>query len=230
MLIFDHRSVLKFILYCLVCSSIFMSSGCRFPIRQTKVEPGPSTEDLKLYHQALEAYDQSAYAEAAKAFEAVRSHTRDERFRQMALYGLACARLLEAQTPREYNQAILLWEQWVKDAPSKFDYENPVMVDNLIKEKMLFSNIPLGLSQSQSVEDGPMVSQWLLIKSRKELDRLRNELKKAQQEVDKQKRLVQTRDNTISELKRKIRALETIDQKIQKKKNAIPSAETVTPR
>jgi ppGpp synthetase/RelA/SpoT-type nucleotidyltranferase len=44
--------------------------------------------------------------------------------------------------------------------------------------------------------------------------------------LDKKQKLIQSRERTIDELKRKIKALETIDQKIQKKKDAIPSADT----
>jgi chromosome segregation ATPase len=71
-----------------------------------------------------------------------------------------------------------------------------------------------------------MVSKWLLIQTKLELDRLRGELEAAQQRLDKKQKLIQSGEKAIVELKRKIKALETIDQKIQKKKDAIPSADT----
>ncbi|MEJ2154992.1 MAG: hypothetical protein P8X96_06635 [Desulfobacteraceae bacterium] len=122
---------------------------------------------------------------------------------------------MAATTPEAYADALQLWQEWVDNAPKKVDYENPVLADALIKEKMLFSNLPLET----------MVSRWILIQSKIEMDRLRSELEAAQETLNKKQKLIQSREKKIGELRRKIKALETIDQKIQKKKDAIPSAD-----
>ena len=111
-------------------------------------------------------------------------------------------------------------------APKKVDYENPALADALIREKMLFSNIPLTTNSEMETNSEPMVARWLLIQSKVELDRLRGELKAAKETLDKRQKLIQAREKKIGELRRQIKALETIDQKIQKKKDAIPSADT----
>jgi len=178
----------------------------------------------------MAAYQKREYLEAANYFDTIRTQTSNRRFALIALYGLACSRLMAAKTPEEYNDALLLWRQWIANAPEKFEYENPVLVDALVQEKMLFSNIPLTPTQAQEAAEEPMVSRWLLIKSRDELDRLRGELETARETLEKHKKTIQAHEKEIGELKRQIKALETIDQKIQKKKNAIPSAESSTPR
>ncbi len=201
-------------------------------------------EEARQYRQAIAAYQKTAYDEAAQSFEHLWMQTRDKRLARMALYGLACSRLMAAETPEAYAAAVQLWQEWVDRAPKNVDYENPVLADALIKEKMLFSNLPLtktadtadaaetvdtaGTADTADKEAAsePMVSKWLLIQTKLELDRLRGELEAAQKRLDKKQKLIQSGEKTIMELKRKIKALETIDQKIQKKKDAIPSADT----
>jgi hypothetical protein len=189
-------------------------------------------EEAREYRQAIAAYQKTAYDEAAQSFEHLWMRTRDKRLARMALYGLACSRLMAAETPEAYAGAVQLWQEWVDRAPKNVDYENPVLADALIKEKMLFSNLPLAKTADtadaadEEPASEPMVSKWLLIQTKLELDRLRGELEAAQKRLDKKQKLIQSREKTIVELKRKIKALETIDQKIQKKKDAIPSADT----
>ena len=222
-----RRSLIGF-----VCISILLLSGCRFtwPFSLSKEESHPSAEEVRQYRQAIAAYHKTAYLEAAQSFETVRTQTSDKRFARMALYGLACSKLMAADTPEDYAEALQLWRQWVDNAPRKVDYENPALVDALIKEKMLFSNIPLNETAEEKPETEPMVSRWLLIQSKVELDRLRGELKAAKETLDKRQKQIQARDKKIGELRRQIKALETIDQKIQRKKDAIPSAEPAIKR
>jgi hypothetical protein len=218
---------------CLICLSLLLVSGCKasWPFAPARVESLPSPVEMKQYRQAVLAYQQKAYLEAAKSFEVIRTQTRDKRFALTALYGLALSKLMAAKTPKEYNDALLLWQRWVENVPAKFDYEDPVLAGALIEEKMLFSNIPLSsepIKEKAPEKPEQMVSRWLLIKSKLELDRLREELEVSKITLDKRKKTIQARDKEIRELKRRFKALETIDQKIQKKKNAIPSADTAT--
>ncbi len=211
----------------IICIGLLFVSGCRdtWPFLFSDTQPHPSAEEVRQYRQAVATYQKTGYTDAARSFELLRAQTRDKRFSRMALYGLACSKLMAADTPEAYAEALQLWQKWVDDAPMKVDYENPVMADALIKEKMLFSNIPLKETSVEKTETEPMVSRWLLIQSKAELDRLRKELETAQETLDKRQKMIKARENKIGELRRQIKALETIDQKIQKKKDAIPSAE-----
>jgi chromosome segregation ATPase len=222
-----YGDVLKRICFATICLGLLLVNGCRgsWLSTPTKVDSTPSPAVMDQYRQAIAAFQKKEYLTAITAFEAIRTQTRDKRFAVMALYGLANAKLMAAKTPDEYNNALLLWQNWIENAPAKFDYENPTMVDALIQEKMLFSNIPLSTEQSKETTQEPMVSRWLFVESKLELDRVRSELSIARKALEKRQKKIRKREMEIGELKRQIKALETIDQKIQKKKNAIPSAD-----
>jgi hypothetical protein len=219
--------VLKRICFGTICLGLLLANGCRdsWPFTPTRVDSAPSPAVMNQYRQAVAAFKKKEYFTAITSFEAIRTQTRDKRFALMALYGLANAKLMAAKTPEEYNNALLLWQNWVENAPTRFEYENPTLVDALIQEKMLFSNIPLSTKQSMETTQEPMVSRWLLIESKLALDRVRSELSIAKKLLEKRQIKIRDREMEISKLKRQIKALETIDQKIQKKKNAIPSAD-----
>lgn len=227
-----HDDVLKRICFGTICLCLLLVNGCRdsWPFSPTRVDSAPSPAVMHQYRQAIAAFQKKDYFSAITSFEAIRTQTRDKRFALMALYGLANAKLMAARTPDEYNNALLLWQNWIENAPAKFDYEDPTMVNSLIQEKMLFSNIPLTTEQSKETKQEPMVSRWLLIESKLELDRVRSELLTARKSLEKRQKKIREREMEIDELKRQIKALETIDQKIQKKKNAIPSADSTKPR
>lgn len=216
----------------MICLSLLLLNGCRdsWPFTPAKVDSAPSPAVMQQYRQAIAAFQKKEYLEAITSFEAIRTQTRDKRFALMALYGLANARLMAAETPEEYNNALLLWQNWIENAPTTYDYENPTMIDALIQEKMLFSNIPLSTEQTKETEQDSMVSRWLLIESKLELDRVRSELSIAKRSLEKRQKKIRENEMEIAELKRQIKALEAIDQKIQKKKNAIPSADSSTQR
>jgi hypothetical protein len=186
----------------------------------------PSAEAKKQFRQAVALFEEKQFLAAAERFDAMRQQTRDKRFALMALYGEACARLRAANTPREYSDALVLWDRWVKHAPDTLDYENARLLDPLIKDKMIFSNIPLTPEKPAQAEGNASVPQWLLIKSKEEQNRLKAELDAALLTLEKRQKKIQSLENEIDELKGQIKALETIDQKIQKKKNAIPSADS----
>lgn len=224
--------VLKRLCFITICLGLLLVNGCRdsWPFTPTRVDSAPSPAVMSQYRQAVAAFQKKEYLAAITSFEAIRTQTRDNRFALMALYGLANSRLMAAKTPEEYNIALLLWQNWVENAPEKYDYENPTLVDALIQEKMLFSNIPLTTEQSKATKQEPMVSRWLLIESKLELDRVRSELSIAKKSLEKRQKKIHEHEMEIGKLKRQIKALETIDQKIQKKKNAIPSADSATQR
>ncbi len=213
---------------CLFCIGAMLGTGCRANglFAPKRVESQPSAEAKKQYNLAVAAYMDKQYQVAAEQFEAIRQKTSDKQFALMALYGVACSRLMAANTPKEYNDALILWDKWIKHAPTPGEYEKSSLFDHLIKNKMIFSNIPMTPEKTRDMDVDATVPRWLLIKSKEELDRLKSELEMAQQTAEKRQKKIQTQEKEIGELKRQIKALETIDQKIQKKKNAIPTTDS----
>ena len=231
----SRRAVWLRIIGCfLVCFGVLTIFGCgdTWLWKPVTVASQPPLKLKKSYQQAVAMYFEKQYDQAAQQFESVREQTTDKLFAHMALYGVACSRLMAANTPREYGEALKLWEKWTKQIPEDCGFENPIMFDPLIKEKMIFSNIPLSLDKidnvapSDVVDSADSVPRWLLIKSNQELYRLKNELYTSQQTIEKREKKIQVLERDINALKGQIKALETIDQKIQKKKNAIPSTDS----
>ena len=216
------------ILCCMFILAVVSSTGCgnTWLFRPAEISSRPSTEAMKQFQQAVTLFQQEQYVSAAERFDAIRQKTSDKRFALMALYGEACSRLMAANTPQEYSDALVMWDRWVSQAPDTCEYENSALLDPLIKNKMIFSNIPLTPEKPTEMEGNATVPQWLLIKSKEEQARLQGELKAAQQTLEKRQKRIQSLEKEIDALKGQIKALETIDQKIQKKKNAIPSTDS----
>ncbi len=221
------RVTLKFWTILLLVASVLMGTGCRFPwppFSNNGTSPVSPLLNAK-YHQAVTAYQAKDYPLAAKQFKSIQDKTQNKEMARKSLFGLACARLMAAQTPSQYQEAVDLWESWAKVAPASVENENPVFMVPIIKEKMLFSNIPLTQDGKGDIEASPKVSQWLVINAAEEVLKLRGKLESADQTNRKLKKRMALLEQSMVKLQRKIKALETIDQKIQEKKSAIPSTD-----
>ncbi len=219
----------------LIGLSVLVVAGCnwRALTGPNTMEPGLAPAEFKKYGEAVNAYKAKAYDQSAQKFTTIMEQTVDPVMARMALYGLACSRLMQANTPQEYRQAIALWETWVQSAPKKKpEYEDPALLAPLLAEKMLFSHIPLDKDGLASNAVEPFVPQWLLVRSNQELQRLKIQVSAAEQNIDTRDKKVKSLEKEIERLNEEIerlneqiKAFESIDQKIQKKKNAIPSAD-----
>jgi TolA-binding protein len=223
-----RNAVLLRVSVCLICLGGVTIAGCSnfWLFRPTQVASHPSAEAKRQYNQAVASYLDGQYEFAAERFEAIRQQTTNKRFALMALYGLACSRLMAADSPEEYHDALVLWDNWIQHVPDTCAYEDTTLFDPLIKEKMLFSNIPMTEDKQSDIDLDATVPRWLFIRSQRELTRLNTKVAMAQRTIERRQRLIESLEKEIDELKRQIKALETIDQKIQKKKNAIPSTDS----
>ncbi len=218
----------RHLVFFIISVGVLLGSGCRFPwtAQPSIIEVGPAPEALKAYGAATAKFQAGAYEDAANQFANLRDHSADKRVARMALFGLALSRLVAADTPEDHLQALKLWENWIQVAPDVRDHENAALFDALVQEKMLLSNIPPGTPEkTPPVADDTAVPNWLFIRTKLEMDRLRGQLEESQAKLKKQQTQVERLKKEIATLKQQIKALEAIDQKIQKKKNAIPSAE-----
>lgn len=235
------RANVKYGVFFFICTIALAGSGCRFPWPHHSTDNGQATDTdngqavpaqrlSKHYRSALKAYQSEDYDTAAKRFEAARKQAKGGDLARNAGFGLACSRLMAAETPKEYHEAVAIWEAWVEKAPSNYEIENPKLMAPLVEEKMLFSNIPLTPDGKGDIEAGPKVSQWLVINASKEIKRLRGKLETMDRSNHKLKGRIGALEKQMAKLQRKIKALEAIDQKIQEKKSAIPSTEPIAPR
>lgn len=209
----------------LACLSLVMiASGCRFPFKPSATRSDLSPLELKAYQDAVDVYNARDYKKSAHQFETIRETTANPKMSRMALYGLACSRLMSADSPDEYQQALSLWDTWLKCAPRQSSSENPILFAPVIREKMIFSQIPLGAEGAVDSQD-QTAPAWLLARANQQLQRIKKQLEEAGKSIDVRDKKIKALEKEISRLNEQISAFEKIDQKIQTKKNAIPSAD-----
>ena len=222
----DTQSWLIIGVFCLMAVTGLV--GCRFPgLSRPVLEVGPSPVEQKKYEDAVAVYQTAKYESAAEKFGAIREQTTDPIMARMALFGLACSRLMMAEDPQSYHDALALWNAWVQcaSASNKQDRENPLLLAPLIQDKMLFSHISLSAGEKADIEDGQNIPRWFMVEANKELQRMKRQLADDQQRIAYRDKRIEILEKENMRLKKQIKAFETIDQKIQKKKNAIPSAD-----
>jgi hypothetical protein len=215
------RKLRQYLIIVLVGSMLAMvPAGCRFPFGESKSEQMPviPLSELMSYSDAVNYYNAGEYEKAVREFESIRNITVSALMSRMALYGLACARLISAETPAAYLEAMSLWEGWVQSAPPyRQDTENPALLAPVIKDKTIFSYLNDARNRKMPV--------WLLEMANQEAHQLRKQLEEAGKGIDARDKKIKALEKEISRLNEQINAFETIDQKAQKRKHAIPSAD-----
>jgi TolA-binding protein len=214
------KLLLHFAIALIILMLVTIPGGCRFPWGEKNDEPlrEIALSEVMSYTDALDAYHAGDYAASAQQFESIRETTTDEMMSRMALYGLACAQLMTAETPGDYREAVSLWELWVHSAPPhRQDAENPALLAPVIKEKMIWSF--MGDAQ------GHRIPIWLKEVADNEVRRLRRQLEEVGNGIDDRDKKIKLLEREISRLQEQIQAFETIDQKVQKRKHSIPSAD-----
>ncbi len=216
-----YRSIISALVILMLIGTV----GCRRLLTHLGADPVPEPPAESLdYQVAVQLYREGDYKAAGQCFNTVHQTTTDSDLRRMALYGLACSRLMTAETSEDYRQGLQLWYQWVEDASANARDETPLLMVPLLREKSFFGTIPLNGPVPGEIPESKIVPAWRLVKTQQDADNLKQQL----DESDKAKKIAQKRiaalEKEIEELKSQIKALETIDQKMQKKKSAIPSA------
>jgi hypothetical protein len=197
---------------------VMVTGGCRLPLlaKSAPLSDVPLSE-LISYKDAVDIYEAGEYGKSALQFESIRKTTSSAVLSRMALFGLACSRMMSAETPETFQEALSLWEGWVQSAPPhRQDVENPALLTPLIRKKTIFS---YGITQDRKLPT------WLLEMADQEMQNLRRQLEEAGRGIDARDKKIKTLEKEILRLNEQISAFETIDQKVQKRKHAIPSAE-----
>ncbi|MDM8522561.1 hypothetical protein QUF80_04245 [Desulfococcaceae bacterium HSG8] len=98
-------------------------------------EKFPSDTDMEALKSGQEAFQKKIFKEATEIFERMTREAGTEEMRRIALYGLACARLIMARTPAMFSKAIQLWKNWSEIAPASLVTEDPRMLTPLLHRK-----------------------------------------------------------------------------------------------
>jgi hypothetical protein len=185
-----------------------------------EVQPG---QESTLNHDAAwnaweegwAAFQRGDYRAAQKHFEEVSKRALNETLRRKGLYGLACTRLVAAQTSEEYNAALNLWELWIQMVPPELVDEDPRMVSQLLPR--LYPTELTKISPKSEVappgSSRSSISQGVRVIKDKECEK---QLRESDRELQRLKRQIRT-------LRLQIEALEAIHRKIQEKKKEVSS-------
>lgn len=181
-----------------------------------RVEEG-FTESWK---QGMEAFHREDYNAAASLFEVLSESAPHEANRQRALYALAATRLILADNPEEYTQAMGVWELWSRKHLPESEGEDPAMLTPFLERL-----VPPGAPQTSTVAETPPKPHKHVERSNiynsymvcKELLRTR------EKELERMKASIGAKDREIRKLKKQITSLEEIHLKFQEKKQEITS-------
>ncbi|KJS32896.1 MAG: hypothetical protein VR64_05040 [Desulfatitalea sp. BRH_c12] len=214
-----HTSILI-----LACLAVLAAAGCRAPFfRPVAQKAAFSSSEMKKYAEALNAYRAQDYATSARHFATLREQAAGDDVARVALYGIACSRLMSAETIKEYRDAMALWDRWMRSPPVRPPYhENAAMMAPILKEKMIFSFILLDSEEFKDEKNQDAVDVFISQVDR-ESQRLKPKLDNTVQSIDQRDEKIKALEKEIARLNQQIKDFESIDQKIQKKKSAIPA-------
>jgi hypothetical protein len=217
---------LKLIVILILSLGVLSMNACLLNRQSRSTATGTiATCDLASHNEAIGAYLMADYQGAGDRFAAIHERTANPVIARMALYGLACSRLMAADGPEAYQKALALWDAWVYTDSTPGMYEDARLLAPIIRQKMFFSHIPSDLEGVASLREGESVSEWFMIQADQELRRLNAQLDAAGASIQDKDERIASLEQEISRLNQQIEAFEEIDQKIHQRKRAIPSTE-----
>jgi hypothetical protein len=208
-----------------VAGGIVLFSGC-LPLSSSRPEPLDAERDHVVveesrrtvaggpsWEEGMEAFRAGEYQRAAHLFEALLERAQGDEARRMGLYAVACSRLVAARTPREFQEAIALWEQWRQAVPPGLRYEDPRMMAPLIRRIPPPSKPGPRPAERARGEASPEVKR--LMQSKEDEIRAQEELVRAKEEE------IRSKEEEVRELREQLEALEAIHRNIGEKKRGV---------
>ncbi|MEZ4603826.1 MAG: hypothetical protein R2861_10625 [Desulfobacterales bacterium] len=83
---------------------------------------------------ANESFLQNDFEKALEIYESLSENSRNSEIRRIAGYGLACTKLMTADSLDEQENALTLWNQWIEQSPDKFRDEDPRLMGLYIQK------------------------------------------------------------------------------------------------
>jgi hypothetical protein len=202
--------VLPLIVWC----GFFLLACSPMPKAQSAMEPHQNHDAVwPAYEEGLTAFQRGDYERAQRCFEGVSKHAVSEGLRRKGLYGLACTRLLVAQTAEEYQAALHLWGLWNQLGSPELGEEDPRMIA-LILPRLYPTELTRISATSQLAPQNPSkIGNTQAVKVVKDRE-CEKQLRESDREVQRLKRQIRT-------LRLQIEALETIHRRIQEKKKEV---------
>jgi hypothetical protein len=230
--IFHHMiRMIRLIFWLGLVLAVTIYPGCTIPgqtsdnLNYMGQSGGQNNKDMQLLEKGFSAYANNKSTKAVENFLNLYENSNNVVIRRQALYGLFICRLREADTPEEFKEARLLWQEWRRSRPIIPGCEDPAYLEPFIMPK--FSNEEEKETQAmdRAIDPEKMASpEYQNAQNRNRYLETNIKILEKKYSVLKVENDALTRDLNkknaiIRTLHEKIKALEDIDQKIQEKKN-----------
>ena len=192
-------------------------SACSALQKPQPSNSGPvySETELKTWKEGMQAFNDGDYDKARALFEVLADCAETDSMSRKASFALASTRLILAQTPEEFNEAMSTWECWSRQFPQEPAGEDPRMLTTFLQRLS-----PPGGSESQLNQSQPPVKKMVIYNSPAGCKDL---VQAKEKEIDRIKSKLDARDKEVRRLKHQIDSLEAIHLKFQERKQGASS-------
>jgi hypothetical protein len=204
------------------CLMLILLAGLGLPACNTVQKPPPPQgnqvsreSELKALEEGMQAFDDGDYEKARVVFEVLTESTESEGLRRKAFFALASTRLVQAQTPEEFNEAMSIWLCWNRQLPDDLKEEDPRMFT-----PFLLRLTPPGAQEAHLTQSQTPVKKIIVYNNS---GSCKDILQAKEKEMDRIKSKLESREKEIRRLKHQIDSLEAIHLKYQERKQGASS-------
>jgi len=171
--------------------------------------------ELKTWNEGMQAFKDGDYEKARMLFEALSDSAETEGMSRRACFALAAIRLVLAQTPQEFSEAMGAWACWSRQMPQGLGEEDPRMLTPFLE-----CLNPPGGQETHPTQNEPPAKKIIVYNSPAGCKDL---LQAKEKEIDRMKSKLDAREKEVRRLKHQIDSLEAIHLKFQERKQGASS-------
>lgn len=166
--------------------------------------------EQQAWDEAMKAFDAGDYARARITFDVLSDSSESPEMRRKALFALAATKLMLAQTPEEYADAVSVWDRWSSQI-TKPEGEDPRMVIPFLRR---FDPAAQSAAKNNRAPENRKIQK----NNSAALDSFKGLLQNKEKEVEVLRSKLDMREREIRRLRHQLESLDEIHRKYQEKK------------
>ena len=206
----------------LLCLMLIFLAGVGLSACSSVQKRQPSEEgslryeyQLRTWDEGMQAFKDGDYEKARMLFEALGDSAETEDMSRRACFAVAAIRLVLAQTPQEFSEAMSAWACWSNQMPQSLGEEDPRMLTPFLE-----CLTPPGVRGAPPIQNGPPAKKIIVYNSPAGCKEL---LQAKEKEIERMKSKLDAREKEVRRLKHQIDSLEAIHLKFQERKQGASS-------